>query len=215
MFHYKTDYSLYLVTDSAMLHGITLEEAVEQAVTGGVTVVQLREKNSSSLQFYKTAVKVKEVTDRHKIPLIINDRLDIALSVDAAGVHLGQRDLPCKPARSILGKDKIIGVSAATLEEAIAAQEDGADYIGAGALFSTETKTDIRNLSIERLKEIAGNLNIPVIAIGGINSENAALLKGTGIRGIAVASGILAQSDIKNAARSLRNIVSSFRCVTT
>ncbi|HEY8500187.1 MAG TPA: thiamine phosphate synthase [Clostridia bacterium] len=209
MFRYKTDYSLYLVTDSKVLHGITIEEAVEQAVLGGVTVVQLREKNSSSLQFYETAVKVKKVTDRHNIPLIINDRLDIALSVDAAGVHLGQQDLPCKTARRILGRDKIIGVSAATLEEAIAAQQDGADYIGAGAVFSTNTKTDTRNLSFERLKDIAGKLNIPVVAIGGINSDNAAFLKGTGIKGIAVASGILAQSDIHNAARTLRNIVSS------
>jgi len=210
MFRYKTDYSLYLVTDSTMLRGITLEEAVEQAILGGVTVVQLREKNSTSLQFYNTAVKVKEITDRHNIPLIINDRLDIALSVDAAGVHLGQKDIPCKPARRILGKDKIIGVSASTLEEAITAQQDGADYIGAGAVFSTNTKTDTRNLSIERLKEIAGNLNIPVVAIGGINSENAVFLKGTGIKGAAVASGILAQSDIYDAARTLRKIINSF-----
>jgi len=207
MFYKKIDYSLYLVTDSTMLRGITLEKAVEQAISGGVTVVQLREKNSSSLQFYKTAVKVKKVTDSYKIPLIINDRLDIALSVDAAGVHLGQKDLPCTAARRILGKDKIIGVSAATLEEAITAQQDGADYIGAGAVFSTGTKTDTRELSISKLKEIAGNLNIPVIAIGGINSKNAMLLKETGIKGIAVASGILAQSDICNAARSLRNIM--------
>jgi thiamine-phosphate pyrophosphorylase len=209
MFRYKTDYSLYLVTDSTMLSGITLEEAVEQAVLGGVTIVQLREKNSSSLQFYKTAVKVKEVTDRHKTPLIINDGLDIALSVDAAGVHLGQKDLPCAAARRILGKDKIIGVSAATLEKAIAAQQDGADYIGAGAVFNTGTKKDTRELSIAKLKEIAGKLDIPVIAIGGINSENAMLLKHTGIKGIAVASGILAQSDICNAARSLRHIMDS------
>lgn len=210
MSHYKTDCSLYLVTDSTMLRGVSLEEAVEQAILGGVTIVQLRKKNSTSLQFYKTAVKLKEVTDRHKIPLIINDRLDVALCVDAAGVHLGQKDLPCKAVRRILGKDKIIGVSAATIEEAIKAQEDGADYIGAGALFGTNTKTDTRSLSIDRLKEIAGKLNIPVVAIGGINSENAVLLKGTGIGGIAVASGILAQRDVYSAAFSLRQIINSF-----
>ncbi|NLG89719.1 MAG: thiamine phosphate synthase [Clostridiaceae bacterium] len=210
MFQYKTDYSLYLVTDSTMLRGMSLEEAVEQAVLGGVTIVQLREKNSTSREFYETAVKIKEITDRHKIPLIINDRLDIALSVDAAGVHLGQKDLPCKAARHILGKHKIIGVSAATPEEALKAQEDGADYIGAGAVFGTNTKTDTRNLNIATLKEITGKLNIPVVAIGGINSENAILLKGSGIKGFAVASGILAQSDIYNAARSLRSIINSF-----
>ena len=135
-----TDYTLYLCTDRDLMSTPTLEEAVEAAIRGGVTIVQLREKNCSSREFYDTAVSIKAICDRHQVPLIINDRLDIALAVDAAGVHVGQSDLPADKARAILGPDRIIGVSTATPEEALKAKADGADYIGVGAMFATGTK---------------------------------------------------------------------------
>ena len=140
----KIDYTLYLCTDRDLMSTDTIEESVEQAVKGGCTVVQLREKNCSSKEFYELAVRVKEITDRYHVPLIINDRVDIALAVDAAGVHIGQSDLPASVVRNIIGKDKILGVSAARREEALKAVEDGADYLGVGAMFATNTKTDAR-----------------------------------------------------------------------
>lgn len=200
------DLSLYLVTDRQLMSTPTLEEAVEAAIRGGVTVVQLREKDCTSREFYETACKIKAITDDADVPLIINDRLDIALAVDAAGVHVGQKDLPAAVARRILGPDKIIGVSAATVPEAIQAAADGADYLGVGAMFPTGTKTNTRPVTVERLKEIRAAVNIPMVAIGGINHSNAATLRGTGIDGLAVVSAILAQPDIEKAARELKQI---------
>ena len=165
----RVDYTLYLVTDRSMLSGMTLEEAVEQAILGGVTLVQLREKDVSTLEFYNIALKLKNITDKYHIPLIINDRLDIMLAVGAAGLHVGQDDMPAKIARELIGKDKILGVSASTVDEAIKAEKDGADYIGVGAIFETGTKRDVEHVSIPQLKEIAGRVGIPVVAIGGIN----------------------------------------------
>lgn len=198
------DYSLYLVTDRDVLKGRDLCTAVDQAIQGGSTLVQLREKNISSREFFSTACAVKQVTDKYNVPLIINDRLDIALAVDAAGVHLGQSDLPCKIARQILGPDKLLGISAATMEEAAEAEKDGADYIGVGAVFPTGTKLDARSVSIGGLKLIKETLGIPVVAIGGINENNFMLLKPAGIDGIAVVSAILGREDIQNAASKLR-----------
>lgn len=198
------DYSLYLVTDRDILKGRDLYVAVEEAILGGVSIVQLREKENSSLEFYKIAVEVKKITDKYSIPLIINDRLDVALAVDAAGVHLGQSDFECKVARNIIGQDKIIGISAATLEEAIKAEEDGADYVGVGAIFPTNTKLDARSVNIEALKNIKQTLDIPVVAIGGINENNFELLKDTGIDGVAIVSAILGKSDIKKAASKFK-----------
>lgn len=202
----KIDYTLYLVTDSELLKGRKLETIVYQAVRGGVSLVQLREKKASSLDFYMIAKKVKEVTDKFNVPLIINDRIDIALSVDAAGVHIGQEDLPCKIARQILPKDKIIGVSVHNIEEALRAQEDGADYLGCGAVFTTSTKSDVSNLTIDKLAEIKKAVNIPVVAIGGINKKNVSSLRNTNIDGIAVVSAIVGNEDPKLAAENMKSL---------
>ena len=182
----------------------TLEEAVEQAIRGGCTLVQLREKDCSSLDFYRTALGVKRITDRCGIPLIINDRADIALAVGAAGVHAGQSDLPCAALRAMLGDDRVIGISAATVEEAVRAQRDGADYIGVGAMFATGTKTDAGLVSMETLAEIRRAAAIPIVVIGGIGPQNAGRFRGTGIDGLAVISAILTKPDIAAAARELR-----------
>lgn len=203
----KINYKLYLVTDREVLKGKDLCTAVEEAIKGGVTFVQLREKNLTSLAFYHTAIKVKEVTDKYGIPLVINDRVDIAMAVDAAGVHVGQKDLPADAVRKLLGKDKILGVSAATIAEAKKAERDGADYIGVGAMFSTATKHDTRAVSIELLKEIKDSVSIPVVAIGGINENNTGVLKPAGIDGIAVVSSILGNEDIRLAAQELRKLL--------
>lgn len=207
MINKKVDYTLYLVTDREMLNGKKIEEAVEEAIKGGVTLVQLREKVSSSLEFYNIAKSVKQITDRYKIPLIINDRVDIALAVDAAGVHVGQSDLGCKVVRKLLPEGKILGVSAHTIEEAIKAQEDGADYIGCGAIFSTSTKKDANDVSIDSLRKIKNKISIPVVAIGGINKDNISELKNTEIDGIAVISAILASNNIFEATKIVKEKV--------
>lgn len=198
----RVNYGLYLVTDQGVLKGKNLVEAIEEAIVGGVTVVQLREKNATSLEFYNIACQVKLLTSKYNIPLIINDRIDIALAVDAEGVHVGQKDLPAREARRLLG-DKLLGVSAATLEEALKAQADGADYIGVGALFPTNTKDNTRKVTLEQLKGIKETVNIPVVAIGGINEGNSASVRETGVDGIAVASAILGSNSIKNSAKRL------------
>ena len=199
----KIDYTLYLCTDRDLMSTDTIEESVEQAVKGGCTVVQLREKNCSSKEFYELAVRVKEITDRYHVPLIINDRVDIALAVDAAGVHIGQSDLPASVVRNIIGKDKILGVSAARREEALKAVEDGADYLGVGAMFATNTKTDARQVTMEELKGIRAAVSIPIVVIGGINMNTLERFKGTGIDGLAVVSAIIAEKDIEAAARNM------------
>ena len=199
----KIDYTLYLCTVRDLMSTDTIEESVEQAVKGGCTVVQLREKNCSSKEFYELAVRVKEITDRYHVPLIINDRVDIALAVDAAGVHIGQSDLPASVVRNIIGKDKILGVSAARREEALKAVEDGADYLGVGAMFATNTKTDARPVTMEELKGIRAAVSIPIVVIGGINMNTLERFKGTGIDGLAVVSAIIAEKDIEAAARNM------------
>lgn len=200
---HNIDYKLYLVTDRNILKNTDICTAVEDAIKGRVTVVQIREKDIKTLDFYNVAKKIKDVTDKYNIPLIINDRIDIALAINTDGVHLGQDDMPCSIARRILGKDKIIGISASTLEEALKAEKDGADYIGVGAIFSTNTKKDADDVSIETLKEIKRKVSIPVVAIGGINRENVTLLKETNIDGVAVISDILGREDIYTSAKCL------------
>lgn len=200
------DYTLYLVTDRDVLKGKNLIDSIEKSIKGGVTIVQLREKNVGSLEFYKLALKVKEVTDRYCVPLIINDRIDIALAVDAAGVHIGQSDIPAEVARKIIGDKKILGVSTATLEEAVLAEKQGADYLGIGAVFQTDTKKDARNVSIHLLREIKNAINIPVVAIGGINEKNIHQLKDTGIDGVAIVSAILGKDHEECASRELLSI---------
>ena len=197
------DYTLYLCTDRDLMSSATIEESVEQAIKGGVTVVQLREKDCSSKDFYELALRVKKITDEHNIPLIINDRVDIALAVDAAGVHIGQSDLPASVVRKIIGEDKIVGVSAAKLAEAKQAEADGADYLGVGAMYATNTKTDARPVTLEELKEIKNSVHIPIVAIGGINMNTIPEIKTCGIDGTAVISAIVAQEDVTQAARDI------------
>lgn len=202
----KIDYTLYLVTDREIMSSATVEESVEQAISGGCTVVQLREKSASSKEFYETALNVHKITKKANVPLIINDRVDIALAVDAEGVHVGQQDLPCKTVRQIIGQNKIVGVSASNLDEALSAYNDGADYLGVGAMYSTNTKTDANITSIEELKHIRKMIDIPIVVIGGINNKTVLNFKGINIDGIAVVSAIIAQSDIVESARNLKRI---------
>ncbi len=200
------DYSLYLVSDRNVLNGKDFIKSLEEAILGGVTLIQLREKNANSLEFYELAVKVKELTAKYNIPLIINDRLDIAMAVDAEGVHVGQNDMPANIVRNILGEDKILGVSVSTLEEAKKAVDDGADYIGVGALFPTDTKVDANSVSLDQIKSIKQNINIPVVGIGGINEFNIKSAMDTGIDGVAVVSAILGKENIKEASENLKEI---------
>ena len=199
----KIDYTLYLCTDRDLMSSATIEENVELAIKGGCTVIQLREKNCSSKEFYDLAVSVKKITDKYNVPLIINDRVDIAMAVDAAGVHIGQSDLPADVVRRIIGDDKIIGVSTAKLDEALKAVKDGADYLGVGAMYSTDTKTDARPVTMEELKEIRKNVDIPIVVIGGINMNTLGNFKNKGIDGLAVVSAIVAQPDVEKAAKDM------------
>lgn len=202
------DYTLYLVTDREILGNRNLEDAVEEAILGGVTLVQLREKNCSSLEFYNTAKNIKEITRKYNIPLIINDRLDIAQAIDADGVHIGQEDMPVDLARKILGQHKVIGVSAQTLEQALMAEEEGADYLGVGAIFNTTTKRDaIQDMGLKILKDIKVKVNIPIVGIGGIDHSNAKSVIQTGADGVAVVSCILKETDIRNSSKRLYDIV--------
>lgn len=207
---YDVDYSLYLVTDRDILHGRDLVKSIEDSILGGTTLVQLREKDVSTREFYNIAVKVKELTHKYNIPLIINDRMDIALSVDAEGLHIGQSDMPLKIARKILGEDKIIGVSTSTVEEAVEAEKDGADYIGVGALFSTTTKKDAKSVTLDELKNIKRSVNIPIVGIGGINMNNVESVMETGIDGVAIVSAILGQKDIKKVSKEFKEKVKKF-----
>lgn len=201
------DYSLYLVTDRALAGERDFEDLVGRAIRGGCTLVQLREKEASSGEFYERALRLKKVTDYFHVPLIIDDRIDIMLAVDAAGVHLGQSDLPAEAARQIIGPDKILGVSARTVEDAEKAESDGADYLGVGAVYPTTTKGDAEKVSREELEKICSTVSIPVVAIGGLNARNIPSLEGSGISGVAVVSAIMAQDRPEEAARLLKDTV--------
>ena len=200
----EIDYSLYLITDRERMVHNSIEQCIEQAVLGGCTLVQLRESNVTSRTFYETALQVREVTKRLRVPLIINNRADIAVAVGAEGLHIGQKDLPYEAARRILGPERIIGVSANILEAAQRAEKEGADYLGVGAMFPTGTKTDAKPTSPEELRRICQAVRIPVVAIGGINRRNISRLAGIGIGGVAVVSAIVAEIDTVNAARELK-----------
>jgi thiamine-phosphate pyrophosphorylase len=197
------DYRLYLVTDRNVLGNRDLIQSVEEAIQGGATVVQLREKNCSSLDFYNLAVQLKEVTSKYGVPLIINDRLDIALAVKADGLHIGQEDLPLTVVKTIVGDDMIIGVSANTLEEALLAEKKGADYVGIGAVYPTDTKLDADYVTLDDLRSIRKAISIPIVGIGGINEENVVEVMGTNIEGVAIVSAILGKQDIKHATEEL------------
>ena len=198
------DYSLYLCTDRNLNPNI--EKAVELAIKGGVTIIQLREKNCTSLEFFEIGIRIKKITDEKNIPLIVNDRLDIAQAIDAAGVHIGQSDLPCKIARKIWGAEKIIGVSVSTVAEAIQAEIDGANYLGVGAMFATNTKTDAKLVTVETLKKIRAAVKIPIVAIGGINLEPISKIKPAQIDGVAIVSAIIAAENPEIAAKNLLNV---------
>lgn len=202
------DLSLYLVTDKSDDVEKFLK-TIEEAIKGGVNVVQIREKTADTLDFYNLALKVKEITTKYDVPLIINDRVDIALAIDADGVHVGQSDMPCDVTRRLIGEDKILGVSAATVDEARKAEKDGADYIGTGAVFPTATKDDAPSVTKTQLKEVVGSVNIPVVAIGGINLENASQLNDTGIAGLSVVSAIMSSDNPKKSSEKLLNIFNS------
>lgn len=184
------DLELYLVTNPLDSEEEFLK-TIEDAIKGGVTIVQLREKTGDTGDIYKIALKVKEITDKYNVPLIINDRIDIMLAIDCAGIHIGQSDMPCDVARKIVGDDKIIGVSASNMKEAKKAQEDSADYLGCGAVYHTDTKKDATTVTKEELKELTDKIDIPIVAIGGIKIDNASNLANTGIAGICVVSEIM------------------------
>jgi thiamine-phosphate pyrophosphorylase len=206
------DLRLYLCTDRVLTLGRPITQAVEAAIAGGVTMVQLREKTASTREFYRIALEVYALTRRHHIPLVINDRLDIALAIGAEGLHLGRSDLPLSVARRLAGNRMFIGLSASTVEEALRAQAEGADYLGVGAVYPTGSKADAGEaIGLEGLAAIRAAVPIPVAAIGGVNEANAAKVMEAGVAGIAVISGILSQPDIEAAARNLRCIVDSGR----
>lgn len=206
----QPDYSIYLVTDDGCLQGRALIDCVREALEGGVTLVQYRAKTASSAEMYAEALQLKALCDSFNVPLIINDRLDIAMAVGAAGVHLGQDDLPCAAARKLLGEDYIIGVSAHNPAEAKAALQSGADYLGCGAVFGTATKADVKKLGTEGLAAICKAKGLPVVGIGGVTADNYREVRAAGADGAAIVSGILAQPDIRTTVRAIAKVSQEF-----
>lgn len=206
------DWTLYVITDAKLSRGRSHLEVLRAAIAGGATIVQYREKEGSSLQMYREALEIRQMVREAGIPFIVNDRVDIALAVDADGVHVGQDDLPAPVARKLIGKEKILGVSATNLEEAIQAERDGADYIGAGPVFATPTKPDAAPpIGLEGLAEICRRVSIPVVAIGSVNAENAAAVLEAGADGLAIISAIVGAPDVQAASRRIRDIADAFR----
>ena len=198
---------LYAVTDRAWLRGRTLLQQVEDAIRGGATCIQLREKEMDDHGFLQEALEMKALCSRWQVPLFINDNVEIAIACGADGVHIGQHDAPAAEVRKRIGPDMMLGVSAQTVEQALKAQRDGADCLGVGAVFSTGTKLDADDVSFDTLKAICSAVSIPVVAIGGIKEDNIRMLAGSGIDGVAVVSAIFAAEDIEQASRSLRDTV--------
>lgn len=201
----KKDLLLYAITDRSWLNGMTMEEQLKEAIAGGATIVQIREKNMNYSDFLEEAKSLYKICKSSNIPFIVNDNIDIAREINADGIHVGQEDMDAKDVRSIIGDKMILGVSASTVEEAIKAEKDGADYLGVGAVFSTSTKKDADSVSYEELKKICDAVSIPVVAIGGITYDNMDVLKDSGICGISVISAIFAQNDIRKATENLKN----------
>lgn len=200
----KKDLLLYAVTDRHWLKGETLYSQVEKAIKGGATFIQLREKNLDDESFLQEAKEIQQLCKEYSVPFVINDNVEIAKEINADGVHVGQSDMEAGNVREILGNDKIIGVSAQTVEQAILAEKHGADYLGVGAVFKTGSKDDAEEVSHEELERICKAVSIPVIAIGGITRENVKELSGRGIVGIAVISAIFGQKNIEQATKELR-----------
>lgn len=205
----KKDLLLYAVTDRHWLGDRTLYEVVKESLDGGATFIQLREKNLDQEHFLEEAKELKKLCAEYKVPFVINDNVDIALEIDADGVHVGQSDMEAGDVRAKLGPDKIIGVSAQTVEQALLAEKHGADYLGVGAVFPTGSKDDAVEVSHETLKAICEAVSIPVIAIGGITVDNTSVLAGTGICGIAVISAIYGQDNILEATKKLKIVTSN------
>lgn len=202
----KESLLLYAITDRSWLNGRTLYSQVEEALEGGATFLQLREKNLDDGHFLEEARELQALCRRYGVPFIVNDNVDVALAMGADGIHVGQSDMEAGDVRKLLGPDKILGVSAQTVEQALLAEQRGADYLGVGAVFPTGSKDDADDVSRETLKAICSAVSIPVVAIGGISQNNVMQLKGSGICGIAVISAIFAQKDIKAAAMKLREL---------
>lgn len=207
----KLDPTLYFITDSTYSDRERFLHVVEEACQGGATLVQIREKNVSGREYLESAIRVKEITDRYNVPLIVDDRVDIALACDAAGVHVGQSDIPVSCARKLMGPDKIVGATAKTVEQAVKAYEEGADYLGVGAIYPTTTKVVTIITEVSTLKEICQAVPIPVAAIGGLNRENMDILKGVPVAGMCVVSAIMKASDPRGAARELKQHVMELR----
>jgi len=201
------DLTLYFVTDSTNRTEGDFLEIVRQACEGGVTLLQLREKERSGLKYYNLALKVKEISDRYDIPLIIDDRIDIAMAADAAGVHVGQTDIPVYAARKLLGPEKIVGATAKTVQQAKIAKEQGADYLGVGAMYPTTTKVVTVLTEVSMLNDINLQTGMPVVAIGGLNSENMHVLYDGEAEGIAVVTAIMNSKDPCEAAKALKKQV--------
>ena len=199
-----SSFHLYVLTDEKLSRGRSNEEVVEQAIAGGADVIQLRGKDYTTKKLLEEALKLKKLTRSMGILFIINDRVDIALAADADGVHLGQDDLPMEYARRLLGDDKVIGLSVQNVEQAVQAEKDGADYIAVSAIFATATKVDAQPLGLKTITDIKRSANIPVVAIGGINAENAAQVRKAGADCIAVISAVVSADNVKEAARNLR-----------
>ena len=197
---------LYAVTDRAWTGRQTLMEQVEDAIKGGVTCVQLREKELEEEAFLAAAIEMKEICSRHHVPFIINDNVEVAIKCGADGIHVGQRDMEAGNVRALVGENMMIGVSVQTVEQALAAQKAGADYLGVGAVFTTTTKLDANSVSHQTLKAICEAVSIPVVAIGGINKSNILELSGTGVDGVALVSAIFAAEDIKMECTILRSL---------
>lgn len=204
------NYNIYLVTDSNCIGERSLLECVEEALKGGVTLVQYRSKETDGGIMYKEALALRELCDKYQVPLIVNDRVDVALAVGAAGVHLGQDDLPCAVARKLVPENFIIGVSAHNIGEALAAQKDGANYLGCGAVFGSQTKNNVSSLGLEKLKSIREAVDIPIVGIGGVTADNYAKVLETGANGAAIVSGILGAQDVKSETEKFVNIVTLF-----
>ena len=207
----KVDVTLYLVTDHTHLEEKEFLQKIEAACKGGVTLVQLREKESGGKDYLELAYKVKAITDDYHIPLIIDDRIDVALAVGAAGVHLGQSDLPISVARKLMGPDKIIGATAKTVEQALKAVEEGADYLGVGAIYPTTTKVKTTLTKVSTLKAIGEAVSCPIVAIGGLNKDNCDILKDSPISGLAVVSALMKAEDTEKATKELRTKVESIK----
>lgn len=197
----------YLVTDSDILRERDFYKSVEEALSGGVTCVQLREKNLLGKEFLIKAKKIRELTRKYNALFIVNDRIDIAMLSDADGVHVGQADLDILDVRKLIGSEKIVGVSASNIKEAILAEKNGADYIGVGSIFPTNTKKDAKNVYLNGLKEIKNNINIPIVAIGGIKEDNIKLIKDIGVNGYAIVSDILSAKNIKEKCENINLII--------